>query len=133
MDAAGFPDVSVVFLDVEEGGTLQADFMAYIEAWINEVNGQTPYWAGVYCSYDQTAAQISAAVGSSKVTVYVFDLNIQGCQQNSPFPTPSPSSAYSGAKSLQYAQGCTISNGSSTISADLDSSFYTDPSRNPTQ
>lgn len=133
MSAAGFPDLSVVFLDVEAGGTLPSSFMDYIQAWINEINNATSYWAGAYCSYDQTAAQISAKVGSGNVTLYVFDLNIQGCKETSPFPTPSPSSAYSGAKSLQYAQGCTISNGTSTITADLDSSFYTDPSRNPTQ
>ena len=133
MSAAGFPDMSVVFLDIEQGGALPSSFMDYIDAWISEVNSNTAYWAGVYCSYDQTAAQIASAVGSGNVTFYVWDLNIQGCQEVSPFPTPSPSSAYSGAKSLQYAQNCTISNGSSTITADLDSSFFQDPSRNPTQ
>ena len=38
------------------------------------------------------------------------------------------------SESLQYAQGCNISNGVVTINnVDLDSSYSTDPSSNPTQ
>lgn len=133
MAAAGFPTLAVVFLDIELGGTLPSNFLDYVSAWITEVNEETAYWAGVYCSSDKTAAQIVASVGSSSVTLDVFDLNIQTCKRTSPFPTPTPATAYSGAKNLQYAQGCTISNGTSTITADLDSSRFTNPSKNPTQ
>lgn len=132
MIAAGFPDLSVCFLDVEAGGTLPASLISYISGWVYEMNNATGYWAGVYCSYE-SAGQISTAVGSSNVTLWVWDLNIQGCQENTPFPTPNPASAYPAAKTLQYAQGCTISNGVTTTSADLDSSLYSDPSRNPVQ
>lgn len=134
MQAAGFPTLAVVFLDIELGGLLPSGFVDYVSAWVAEVNNNTGYWAGVYCSYDQTAQQISNAVGASNVTIWTFDLSIQGCVTNTPFPTPAPDVAYSAAKSLQYAQGCNISNGVVTINnVDLDSSYSTDPSSNPTQ
>lgn len=133
MIAAGFPDLTVCFLDVEMGGTLPTSLIDYISGWVYEMNNATGYWAGVYCSYE-SAAQISTAVGSSNVTLWVWDLNIDACQENSPFPTPSPSTAFAAARTLQYAQGCTVSNGSTAISpVDLDSSFYKDPSTNPVQ
>lgn len=97
------------------------------------LNQNTGYWAGVYGSYDQTAQQISNAVGASNVTIWTFDLSIQGCVTNTPFPTPAPDVAYSVAKSLQYALGCDIFNGVVSIkNVDLDSSYFTDPSSNPT-
>ncbi|MGC2486477.1 MAG: glycoside hydrolase domain-containing protein [Acidimicrobiales bacterium] len=133
MAAAGFANGAVCWLDVELGGTLSAAFIDYISAWVSELNNHTDYWAGVYCSYDETAAQIATACGADNVNFWVWDLNIDSCQEDTPFPTPSPSSAYSNATALQYAQNCTISNGVTTNGADLDSSVYSDPSINPIQ
>lgn len=133
MDAAGFPAASVCWLDVELGGSLSTAFLNYIGAWVDQMNNNTEYWAGVYCSYDVSAGQIVSKVGASNVNIWVWDLNIDSCQEYSPFPKPTPSSAYSHATSLQYAQGCTISNGTSTYGVDLDSSLYLDPSSNPIQ
>ena len=57
---AQLPDNSVVYLDVEAGGTLAADHLAYVTAWIEGVK-QTAYRPGVYCSARTTATQIVAA------------------------------------------------------------------------
>jgi hypothetical protein len=133
MSAAGFPAFAACWLDIELGGTLSAAYITYISAWVKQLNENTDYWAGVYCSYDETAAQVVAAVGASNVNMWVFDLNIASCKEDTPFPTPTPSSAYSHATSLQYSDDCTISNGVSTYEVDLDSSIYQDPSQNPIQ
>jgi hypothetical protein len=133
MSAAGFPDDAVCWLDVERGGTLSTDFITYINSWVDQMNNNTVYYAGVYCSYDSTAAQIVTAVGELNVNVWVWDLNIDSCKEDSPFATPAPSGAYSHATALQYAQGCTISNGVTTHGGDLNSSNFTDPSSNPIQ
>jgi hypothetical protein len=66
---AGFASDAVVYLDIEVGGTLTQAFLDYISAWTAEVaaNGARP---GVYCSFSQTAAQITGQVGD--IPVWVF-------------------------------------------------------------
>lgn len=43
----GVPQDSVIYLDVEGG-----DFNAfdYVQGWVEKINADTSYWAGVYCS-----------------------------------------------------------------------------------
>jgi glycoside hydrolase-like protein len=45
----GFPQHTVIFLDVEEGGRMLPEQKAYIYAWVDDVNAGG-YQAGVYCS-----------------------------------------------------------------------------------
>jgi hypothetical protein len=45
----GFPLHAIIFLDIEEGGRLPANYHAYLRAWIDEL-ARAGYRAGVYCS-----------------------------------------------------------------------------------
>jgi hypothetical protein len=45
----GFPENTVIFLDLEEGGRMTVGQQAYIHAWVDAVNG-AQYRAGIYCS-----------------------------------------------------------------------------------
>jgi hypothetical protein len=66
--AAGLDEGSVVYLDVEQGGLLAADFLAYVEAWVAGVQ-ETDLRPGAYCSR-QTAQQLTARLGELPVWVY---------------------------------------------------------------
>jgi hypothetical protein len=52
-DSEGFPNSTVIFLDVEGGGALQANMMSYIRSWVHTINYETQFRAGVYCSSDR--------------------------------------------------------------------------------
>jgi hypothetical protein len=58
---AGLSSRSVIYLDIENGGTMPPHQLAYVKAWIDEVHKQTDYWAGVYCSHHLTAQQVADA------------------------------------------------------------------------
>lgn len=45
----GFPEHTIIFLDIEEGGRMLPEQKAYIYAWVDTVNG-AGFRAGVYCS-----------------------------------------------------------------------------------
>jgi hypothetical protein len=45
----GFPLHAIIFLDIEEGGRLSANYHAYLRAWIDGL-ARAGYRAGVYCS-----------------------------------------------------------------------------------
>src|SRR5260370_25969317 len=45
----GFPLHAIIFLDIEEGGRLPAQYHAYLRAWADELT-RAGYRAGVYCS-----------------------------------------------------------------------------------
>ena len=45
----GFPEQTIIFLDIEEGGRMLLEQKAYIYAWVDAVNA-TGFRAGVYCS-----------------------------------------------------------------------------------
>jgi hypothetical protein len=45
----GFPAQAIIFLDIEEGGRLPADYHSYLHAWTAEL-GRSGYRAGAYCS-----------------------------------------------------------------------------------
>lgn len=103
---AGFPNLATIFLDVETGGTLPADMISYIQGWVSEIDNNTAYWAGAYCSFYETAAQIKQAVGSDQITFWCWNINCPpspGCTLPSSPPNPT-SFGYSGASAWQYAQ-----------------------------
>jgi len=45
----GFPARAIIFLDIEEGGRLSANYHAYLRAWADGL-ARSGYRAGVYCS-----------------------------------------------------------------------------------
>jgi hypothetical protein len=78
----GFPRGTVIFLDLEEGGRLEAHQLAYTLAWVDAVNA-SQFRAGVYCSgiavNEQdagsvaTAADLRAQAGGRKIVYWVFN------------------------------------------------------------
>ncbi|MFI8460798.1 glycoside hydrolase domain-containing protein [Kitasatospora sp. NPDC085464] len=135
---AGLAPGAVVYLDVEIGGRLTPDHLAYVAAWANSVTADTSYNPGVYCSFSQTAAQITAEVGS--IPVWVFHpvdagpSQIDLATENPPDPA---NSGFAGALVWQYRMSLSGSvNLNWTDSAtpkrlqqvDLDSATCLDPS-----
>ena len=47
--AEGFPANTIIFLDIEEGGRLPANYHAYLRAWFDEL-ARAGFRPGVYCS-----------------------------------------------------------------------------------
>jgi Domain of unknown function (DUF1906) len=45
----GFPNGTIIFLDLEEGGRIMAEQKAYVYAWVDTVNA-SGFRAGLYCS-----------------------------------------------------------------------------------
>lgn len=135
---AGFASDAVIYLDIEIGGTLAQPFVDYISAWTTQVaaNSARP---GVYCSFSQTAAQITAQVGD--VPVWVFHPTDSGPSvidlSNETPPDPA-GSGFGAAIAWQYRMSLnghvdvTWTDGSGVtktmIQVDLDSSVVQDPS-----
>lgn len=67
---AGLDPGAVVYLDIEIGGRIAANHLAYVAAWVNSVAADTSYNPGVYCSFSQTASQITTEVGA--IPTWVF-------------------------------------------------------------
>jgi Domain of unknown function (DUF1906) len=111
----GFPLRAIIFLDVEEGGRLPANYHAYLRAWIDEL-ARAGYRAGVYCSGITvnegngvaiiTADDIRNNIGKRQLAYFVFNdicPPAPGCVvgQNSPLPS---ASGISYAAVWQFAQ-----------------------------
>lgn len=101
---AGFPVGTYLFLDVETGGTLSSAFISYIKGFVQTLDENTIYWAGVYCSYYRSAAQIKTAIGSLTCRFWCWNVNCPpspGCvdQEN-----PPGNCGYADAIVWQYAQ-----------------------------
>jgi len=124
---AGFPDQSVLYLDIESGPPAAAALMAYYRAWVQGVVA-ADYTPGVYCSH-LLARQFTTA--DSRAIPWIFHLKFpNGHTFPLPLPVPAPSSSdFTGARMLQFAQAATIRFSSRTLTpVDLDSSTTADPS-----
>ncbi|MFJ7250958.1 glycoside hydrolase domain-containing protein [Kitasatospora sp. NPDC098652] len=135
--SAGLEPGSVVYLDIEVGGTLTAAHMAYVSAWVAQM--QLPaFRAGVYCSFFQTAQQVVTAVGS--IPIWAFRVIDSGPTQIDLSSETAPDPAGSGfgaALAWQYRQS---KNGAITlnwtdsgaprqlVTVDMDSAVCLDPS-----
>lgn len=111
----GFNKETTLFLDIEEGGRLPANYHRYIKAW-SEGLKHVGYRAGVYCSAMPvsegkgvsitTAQDIQDHIGSSEIVFWVYNDSCPpspGCS----FPPTAPSPTQSGfaaAVVWQYAQ-----------------------------
>lgn len=71
----GFPQNTVIFLDIEEGGRMLPEQKAYIYAWTDSINA-AGFRAGVYCS------GIPAAEGRGTTVVTAEDLREHAGQRN---------------------------------------------------
>lgn len=45
------PKDSVLYLDIEGGNRHEEAIVDYAESWVDTINNNTQYWAGIYCSY----------------------------------------------------------------------------------
>lgn len=68
--AAGLDAGSVLYLDVEQGGKLAPDHLGYVSAWAGWLRREGAYRPGAYCSYRDTAAQLTDAAGPLPIWVY---------------------------------------------------------------
>lgn len=68
--AAGLDADSVLYLDVEQGGKLAPDHLGYVSAWAAWLRRESAYRPGAYCSYRDTAAQLTEAAGALPIWVF---------------------------------------------------------------
>jgi len=111
----GFAAGTVIFLDQEEGGSMNAPQMAYLLAWFDGVSA-AGYRAGIYCSgmpaneghgeFTITANFIRDHAGKRDLVYFVYNDACppsRGCVYASPAPQPSLSGV-SFASVWQFAQ-----------------------------
>lgn len=123
---AGFPEGSVLYLDIETGPPAHPPFFVYYQAWVQSVIDHG-FTAGVYCSHHLAAGFIAA---DNRAVPWVFQLQAMGGTFAPPLPRPDPShSSFATAKVLQYAQNATLNLSSTSIKPiDLDTALVADPS-----
>ena len=132
---AGIPSGYRIYLDVETGGKLKSDQLAYVTAWLKGVINSGSYKAGVYCSYSDTADQISAAIGSqSNVKYWCYNLltSLYGNSASSGtgnLTAPNPAGCgFPNATIWQLTQQKSRTYGSVTVNPiDISSSTVTNP------
>src|SRR5208283_481486 len=111
----GFPDGTIIFLDIEEGGRLPSAYHEYLSAWKQTLE-ITGFRAGVYCSampvdegqgvHITTAQDIQAHVNSPGLLYWVYNDACPlapGCAFPANPPAPAQS-GFSAATIWQYAQ-----------------------------
>lgn len=110
-----FPDGTVIFLDIEEGGRLRPPYHAYVNQWIDTLTEQK-FRAGAYCSAMPvnegggvtitTTRDLEDQLAGRKLVFWIFNDACPpspGCT----FPATPPAPAdggYTGAGVWQYAQ-----------------------------
>jgi hypothetical protein len=124
---AGFPEASVLYLDIESGPPAHQPLLDYYKAWVQSVidNGFSP---GVYCSHLLGARFMET---DDRAVPWVFQLKSATPQTfTPPLSAPDPShSSFGFAKVLQYAQNGTLVLGSTKLNpVDLDTALMADPS-----
>ena len=139
---AGIPEGRNIFLDVEQGPPTETAMRTYYGAWVEEVNRNTPYRPGVYCSFSGVARDLHAEDPSP--VFWVFNINTYTCDTKArrkfgqidgpPFPVPDPvHSRVPFAEVWQLAQGsqkCSMMADQLPIpDVDFNSATVADPSQ----
>ncbi len=131
--SAGFPGQTTIFLDVETSVPLAGDYLAYINAWVKEVEsknapGNPGYQAGIYC-YIDNAAQIRNAL-SRDVDIWVASWLAHGTAYSLSRSTAldPADSGVSFAKEWQFVGDVSMTYGGYPVTVDLSTSIYPDPS-----
>lgn len=130
--SAGFPSGAYIFLDVEAGGTLTTAYMNYISGWVQRIDSTaTPYWAGTYSSFYQTADQIKNALSGYTLKSWCYNINVPpapGCN-NIPATAPNPANCgVSYAAAWQLATNCSKTYNGHTLTIDVDTALSQNPS-----
>jgi hypothetical protein len=120
--SAGFPQNTVIFLDIEASSPLTDSFLSYVTDWVNEVQNKG-YQAGVYC-YVGNASQIGDALPDN---VQFWVAYYTGGDLPSSIPSP-VDSGVSFASAWQFVGDTCLTYGGSTLDIDFNTSTYTDPS-----
>jgi Domain of unknown function (DUF1906) len=124
---AAFPTQSVLYLDIESGPPLAANYIAYVNAWVAGVS-DGDFTPGVYCSH-LLAEQVQQLQPDARLWVFKL-LFPDGHQFAPPLPTPNPALPDAQtATILQYAQNCPLTVAGLTLNVDLDTATVADPSR----
>lgn len=132
MQTAGFPNRSVVYLDIEQGGTASSATIAYMSAWVDAVKASNTYVPGVYCSHTTASSILSAQPGTR-----LWCWNLQGAVPGPNYPPDFPANPPAGcgvpsATVWQWAQNVTITLYDApepSMSVDLDCASTADPSK----
>ena len=122
MARAGFPGNTAVFLDIETSHPLNASYLSYARAWVNEIQNQG-YTAGIYCN-TCNASQLSNAL-SGNVKFWVAHYTCYNLPSSSTNPADSGTSF---ATTWQFTGDSYLTYGGVSLDIDLDTSTYTDPS-----
>ena len=120
--SAGFPDNTVIFLDIETSLPLTNSFLSYVTDWVSEVQSQG-YIAGIYC-YIGNASQIRNALPDN---VQFWVAYYTGSDLPSSIPSP-VDSGVSFASTWQFVGDTCLTCGGFTLDIDFNTSTYTDPS-----
>lgn len=124
---AGFPEQSVLYLDIESGPPASDELVAYYRAWVQGVV-ENDYSPGVYCSH-LLARRFTTE--DNRAIPWIFHLKFpNGHTFPLPLPVLDPSqSDFTRARMLQFAQAATIRFSTRTLTpVDLNSSTTADPS-----
>jgi Rv2525c-like, glycoside hydrolase-like domain len=137
---ASLPGAPRIYLDIEIGGKLRDDLLAYVNEWCRVVQSDTAYLPAIYCSFKDTAAQIFSV--NPDLIVWVFNINQfqhhhdQAMVASGEFHKPDlATSGFPSASAWQWIQNfasitTTLPNGASQTlnSWDLNVSIVPDPS-----
>ena len=118
---AGFPQNTIIYLDIETGFPLASNYLNYVTTWAREVQGKG-YSVGIYCN-NKNANQISGVLPNAAFWVAHYT------EDNLPSSVLSPADtgvSYAGA--WQFTGDSSLSYGGHPLSVDLDVSIYRDPS-----
>ena len=132
MAAAGFPEHSCCFLDLEDGPPFVEPRVSYVRYWAGAL-AQGGYSPGIYCSHLIAEAVLglfeSESVQAPRIWTYKVATTARHPVGPLPLPTPEPAgSGVSQASMWQHDQESLITTPHGTVMVDVSSSLMADPS-----
>ena len=124
--SAGFSNGTFIYLDIEQGGILPANFLSYINGWVDTVYDNGTYKPGIYCSYTTVDNLNTNITKSALLRYWVFHI---GTYTGNPVIDSAPAPYDSGcldANSWQLVQNISKTFGGYNISPVDFSSAYSD-------
>jgi hypothetical protein len=129
MAAAGFPNGSFVYIDLENGPPLQPKQQAYLTAWVNTVEAGG-FGPGIYCSHG-FAMQVHTLCPTARIWAFNVPTTAVHTIPGVNFPDSHPAgSGFTGAFIWQLAQNGVIGAlPPNTLEVDLNTALAADPSQ----
>lgn len=131
MHAAGFPERSTVYLDLEDGPPLDEPRLSYVRYWAGGVFSMG-YMPGIYCSHGIAEAVLSIFAGESVEAPRIWAFRVATTAIHPialPFADIAPAlSGVPQASMLQHDQNAAIHTPHGTVIVDASSSLMADPS-----